>query len=149
MGYKKRISNYSMSRKLIRFENANVFSNVLISENTFRINTNNLNENLNIHGGVLIEDDAMVSNIEISEKLTGNAILQSNVWVINGTDIHSSLNNVSIGTSVSTSGLYIHGDAFTLPRLSTDPINPVNGMMYYNNVSNKLKFYVNNNWVSK
>jgi len=138
-----------MSRKLIRFENANVFSNVLISENTFRINTNNLNENLNIHGGVLIEDDAMVSNIEISEKLTGNAILQSNVWVINGTDIHSSLNNVSIGTSVSTSGLYIHGDAFTLPRLSTDPINPVNGMMYYNNVSNKLKFYVNNNWVSK
>lgn len=149
MGYKKRISNYSMSRKLIRFENANVFSNVLISENTFRINTNNLNENLNIHGGVLIEDDAVVSNIEISEKLTGNAILQSNAWVINGTDIHSSLNNVSIGTSVSTSGLYIHGDAFTLPRLSTDPINPVNGMMYYNNVSNKLKFYVNNNWVSK
>lgn len=125
------------------------FLNVLISENTFRINTNNLNENLNIHGGVLIEDDAVVSNIEISEKLTGNAILQSNAWVINGTDIHSSLNNVSIGTSVSTSGLYIHGDAFTLPRLSTDPINPVNGMMYYNNVSNKLKFYVNNNWVSK
>lgn len=69
--------------------------------------------------------------------------------------IIDSLGNIGIGTSnphpsavlditSSTKGLL-------MPRMATDPVNPADGLLYFNTSSNSLKLYsaANNTWVSE
>ena len=42
--------------------------------------------------------------------------------------------------------VFLGGQPVTLPQTSSDPIDAVNGDMYYNVIENKIKVYQNNVW---
>lgn len=58
------------------------------------------------------------------------------------------MNELIFGNKViSAGGIEItNGQSLALPILSSDPISPINGYMYYNSVDNVAKIYQNGIW---
>ena len=124
---------------------------LLLTPQTSAAIDNNIKSDTQITEGILVYDSTINTfKVTNTNGEWVNLSDNSKVAVATGTptaDTHS----VGIGTTTvdvnATLDITVSGKGVLLPRLGSDPTSAVEGMMYYNDTDNEVRYYNGTSWV--